>query len=614
MGTTCSFAIWGVYVSKNETFAFFSTDELIASNASPNHTISLSFPISETPEEDVAVDDSLSILGNLGEGGMGEVLLVREACPRREVALKIAKDRKRHYMRAIKHEAMIMGSLEHPNIIPVHRVMDSDEHGLCMLMKKVDGKSLDEYGDSFGDMEWIRSGIQILIQVCHALEYAHNQGIIHRDIKPENIMTGAFGEVYLLDWGTALDISSLHTAQKAILGTPAYMAPEMLTGNPGLIKPYTDVYLLGATLHEMLTGQKRHSGSNMEEILLSVRRSEPETYAEHVPEQLEQLVNRACHLVPAERVQTIKGFREELERYLEQREGYRIFEEAQKTALLFQKEEAVDVRLGHFFAARFGFEQALRIIPNHSESQEALASLLYQMVDWQIERGQLVMAKGMYKSLPNPCEKLHQRMKKAIEDQERQERKRIEIERVAQDQDKSQSKRERLILTVSVSAICLGMMATVIIYDTIFEPTITPSRLIATMGSISIVTSCALLFGRKQLLANAVSRRISISLWLGTLGFPLVVLSSFVHFPSQNEAVVANFIMSIHLIIVAMTFSMVHPAIRTGGMIGFGALLLFFASLFRPDFTHTALLLSGCLAVAGLILDWNKEQKEDKEE
>ena len=242
-------------MSKNETLAFFSTDELIASKTSPNHTISLSFPISDVSEQDVSVDDSLSILGNLGEGGMGEVLLVREACPRREVALKIAKDKQLHYMRAIKHEAMIMGSLEHPNIIPVHRVMDSAEHGLCMLMKKVDGKSLDEYCDSFGDMEWVRSGIQILIQVCHALEYAHNQGIIHRDVKPENIMTGAFGEVYLLDWGTALDISSLHTAQKAILGTPAYMAPEMLTGNPAFIKAYTDVYLLGATLHEVLTGE-----------------------------------------------------------------------------------------------------------------------------------------------------------------------------------------------------------------------------------------------------------------------------------------------------------------------------------------------------------------------
>ena len=601
-------------MSKNETFAFFSTDELIASNASPNHTISLSFPISDTPQEDVSVDDSLSILGNLGEGGMGEVLLVREACPRREVALKIAKDKKQHYMRAIKHEAMIMGSLEHPNIIPVHRVMDSDEHGLCMLMKKVDGKSLDEYSDSFGDIEWIRSGIQILIQVCHALEYAHNQGIIHRDIKPENIMTGAFGEVYLLDWGTALDMSSLHTAQKAILGTPAYMAPEMLTGNPSLIKPYTDVYLLGATLHEILTGSKRHSGLNMEEILRSVRTSKSHVYESHVPEQLGQLVNRACHLITTQRIQTIQAFRTELERYLEQREGYRIFEEAQKAATLFQKENAVDIRLGYFFTARFGFEQALRIIPNHSESHAALESLLYQMVDWQIERGQFIMAKGIYKSLVKPCEKLQKRMVQAIEAQERQERKRLEIERVAQDHDKSQSKRERLILTVSVSAICLVMMAAVIIYDAIFEPTITPSRLIMTMGSISVVTSCALLFGRKQLLANAVSRRISISLWLGTLGFPLVVLSSFVHFPAQNEAVVANFIMSIHLIIVAMTFSMVHPAIRTGGMIGFGALLLFFGSLFSPDFTHTALLLSGCLAVAGLILDWNKEQKEEKEE
>ena len=136
-------------------------------------------------------------------------------------------------------------------------------------------------------------------------------------------------------------------------------------------------------------------------------------------------MNHACHLVPANVYKRFKIFATEMERYLEQREGYRIFEEAQKAAVvLFQKEAAVDVRLGHFFAARFGFEQALRIIPNHSESREALESLLYQMVDWQIERGQLVMAKGIYKkALTNPCEKLQKRMKQALEAQERQERK-----------------------------------------------------------------------------------------------------------------------------------------------------------------------------------------------
>ena len=82
---------------------------------------------------------------------------------------------------------------------------------------------------------------------------------------------------------------------------------------------------------------------------------------------------------------------------------------------------------------------------------------------------------------------------------------------------------------------------------------------------------------------------------LGTLGFPLVVLSSFVHFPAQNEAVVANFIMSIHLIIVAMTFAMVHPAIRTGGMIGFGALVVFFGSLFQSGMdTHCVAFIRVC--------------------
>jgi hypothetical protein len=147
-----------------------------------------------------------------------------------------------------------------------------------------------------------------------------------------------------------------------------------------------------------------------------------------------------------------------------------------------------------------------------------------------------------------------------------------------------------------------------------YTPVITPKRLIFTMGSIALVTSCSLLLGRKQLLGNAVSRRISISLWLGTLGFPLVVLSSFVHFPSHNEGVVANFIMSIHLVIVSLTFAMVHPAIRTGAVISGASLLFFFIALIDPVWTHSALLGSGCVAAAGLLFDWVLEKKEEEEE
>src|SRR5262249_35011988 len=118
------------------------------------------------------------------------------------------------------------------------------------------------------------SHLQILMQVCNAVEFAHRRGLIHRDIKPANVMVGEFGEVYLLDWGIAartgiLAEASSHLGESGaeptprMLGTPAYMAPEMLSRKVGPIDERTDVYLLGATLHEVLTGRPRHVGSTL---------------------------------------------------------------------------------------------------------------------------------------------------------------------------------------------------------------------------------------------------------------------------------------------------------------------------------------------------------------
>ena len=594
--------------SQAKTIAFFSKEELISSEVDPHHTITLGFPVEKEDFEDS--ECSFSITGILGVGGMGEVLLAQETCPRREVALKKAKNNKSSYMNAIKHEAMIMGSLEHPNIIPVHRVMNSEEHGFCMVMKKVAGEGLDARKDSFGDPTWFKTGVSILIHVCHALEYAHDRGIIHRDVKPDNIMMGSFGEVYLLDWGTALDITDLHKARKSILGTPAYMAPEMLSGNPTKIGVWTDVYLLGATLHEILTKEKRHRGETLEQVLQAVERSSPYSYSSSVPRSLAQLANHACQHVPEERPPTVKAFRESLELFISQWEGYHIFEDAQKTAKFFAQEESAEARMGHFFAARFGFEQVLRIIPHHKESKKELSILLHSMIAWQIERGNIDMAEGILLSLHNPSQEIISLVQKARYEQDQMRKKQEELESIAREHDKSGSQRERMIMMSTVSAVCVLTMIAVMIYDTIYNPIITPQRLIFTMGGIALVTSLAVFLGRKQLLANAVGRRISISLWLGTLGFPLVVVSSFVHLPSQDEGMVANFIMSIHLLIVSLTFALVHPAIRTGAAISGGALSLFFATLLFPNWTHAALLGSGCIAAAGLIFDWVIEKKE----
>ena len=145
--------------------------------------------------------------------------------------------------------------------------------------------------------------MNILRQVCNGLEYAHSKGVIHRDIKPENIMVGSFGEVYILDWGIAVADFDLPQFPNALVGTPSYIATEMLSGDPQDVDQRTDVYLLGATLHHILTGESRHKGATIADVLEAAKESKPYAYDYQTPKILADLVNEACHPNPDERVQ-----------------------------------------------------------------------------------------------------------------------------------------------------------------------------------------------------------------------------------------------------------------------------------------------------------------------
>src|SRR5262249_13703285 len=115
--------------------------------------------------------------------------------------------------------------------------------------------------------------LDVLGRVCHALQFAHSQGVLHLDIKPQNVMVGAFGEVYLLDWGLATATADASAppratagaASESLLGTPGFLAPEMVCGGPLDVR--TDVYLLGSTLHYLLTRRPRHEGADLGEVL-----------------------------------------------------------------------------------------------------------------------------------------------------------------------------------------------------------------------------------------------------------------------------------------------------------------------------------------------------------
>ena len=149
--------------------------------------------------------------------------------------------------------------------------------------------------------------IEILTQACRALEYAHEIGILHRDIKPANIMVGTFGEVYVMDWGLAVSLGDVQLGlpraieSKAVVGTPAYIAPEMTIGASERFAPSTDVYLLGAVLFEVATGKPPHSGRTLFEVFRSSYEGKPRNYPAHVPKELQTVIDRASPRSRADR-------------------------------------------------------------------------------------------------------------------------------------------------------------------------------------------------------------------------------------------------------------------------------------------------------------------------
>ena len=204
----------------------------------------------------------------LGRGGMGEVLLAHDEVIGREVAVKRMRrsdpdaDAEARFLR----EAKIQARLQHPSIVPVHELGRDAEGRPYFTMKRLAGVTLhQQLGGSLQRL------LRVFADVCLAIEFAHEHGVIHRDIKPTNIMLGDFGEVYVLDWGVArvLDedgsghpsVRDIVTADGetqtgAVMGTPGYMAPEQALGYG--MSPAIDVYALGCVLFEILTGEPLH--------------------------------------------------------------------------------------------------------------------------------------------------------------------------------------------------------------------------------------------------------------------------------------------------------------------------------------------------------------------
>jgi serine/threonine-protein kinase len=195
----------------------------------------------------------------LGHGGGGQVFAVVDHHLEREVALKVmhARGRGLEKVRRFIDEARLTARLEHPNILPLYDLSSDDSGRWFFSMRRASGQTLLELikeaaaGQVPKQLATPTSKVDIIARICDAIAYAHSRGILHRDIKPSNVILGEFGEVTVLDWGTALDLRTGEQELGKLVGTPLYMAPEQARGDA--VDERADVYCLGATLWQVLT-------------------------------------------------------------------------------------------------------------------------------------------------------------------------------------------------------------------------------------------------------------------------------------------------------------------------------------------------------------------------
>ncbi len=389
----------------------------------------------------------LVLRATLGEGGMGRVHLAEQRSLAREVAVKTLKPgAPPSVAQALLREARVTGLLEHPGVIPVHALgVDADGHPV-LVMKRVEGAS---FGASLGGAPQrgaaLASAVETLMRVCDTVEFAHSRGVLHRDIKPENIMVGGFGEVYLLDWG----IATTHEAQDtSLVGTPVYMAPEMVLGEA--VDQRTDVYLLGATLHEVLTGAPRHAGRTVVEAAHAAMLSEPVVYDRDVDEGLAALSNRATARDPGERPSSAAAFRAELAAYLRHRSARALAEAAlsrvaELEAVLGAGGAPADLAAAYRLVAeaRFGLTQSLAESSSLAFARDGMRRCLRAAVELELRQDHVESAAALLRELDAPDRELEARIEAGREKLAARDREQARLVQLERDLDPSREAKRR---------------------------------------------------------------------------------------------------------------------------------------------------------------------------
>ncbi|MGI6117960.1 MAG: Stk1 family PASTA domain-containing Ser/Thr kinase [Bilifractor sp.] len=267
--------------------------------------------------EGIVLGERYEIISRIGSGGMADVYKARDHKLSRLVAVKVMKAEFREdtsFVSKFQKEAQAAARLSHPNVVNVFDV--GEDRGLYyIVMELVEGITLKNYINKKGKLS-VKEATSIAIQVSLGLQAAHNQGIIHRDVKPQNIIISTDGKVKLSDFGIAKATNS-NTITANVMGSVHYSSPEQVRG--GISDARSDIYSLGITMYEMVTGRVPFDGDTTVSIAIKHLQEEivpPSRYTPDLPHALEQIILKCTQKNQIRRYQNVGDLIEDLKRSL----------------------------------------------------------------------------------------------------------------------------------------------------------------------------------------------------------------------------------------------------------------------------------------------------------